>query len=189
MTQEYVALIILTLTFESIILILANIGNLEVLRDPWILVMLGFASYRGGRSLAYNHVFEWLRKPFTRIVNDSSGAGQSVESDGTGWRKAIGELLCCPVCSGTWVALVLTSLLVTFYNWGLAMTFILAAAGIGEVIHWFTTRDEWQGRQAREEAGTAWLLKNRGTIYPDRQDSTESSVEEDVSVLFRKKVK
>lgn len=170
--RYFIVLIMLSAAFESLAIIIAFRGDLAVLRDPLILAALGLAAFRGGRAISYNAVFEWLRLPFTAVVPDSSGAGMSVESKGSGIQRAIGELLCCPVCTGTWVALILAGLLVWVYPFGLVSSIVLAAAGIAEIIHWFAERNEWQGRQAREEAGTAWLLKNRGTIFPVAESET-----------------
>ncbi len=188
-TLEYIGLIFLGITFESVVAIIAKGENLSMLRDPWLLLLLGLASFRGGRALAYNYVFEWLRAPFTEVVDDSSGAGKSIMASGTGFRRVLGELLCCPICAGTWVALVLTGLLVLIYPFGLIFSFILAASGLAELVHWYAERQEWQGRQAREESGTAWLLKNKGTIYPDQQieiDSAKPDVDHPASYLFSK---
>lgn len=175
----FIVLVMLSAAFESLAVIAAYGEDLPVLHDPLILAMLGLAAFRGGRAISYNAIFEWLRLPFTEVVPDSSGAGMSVESKGSGIQRAVGELLCCPVCTGSWVALVLAGLLVWVYPFGLVMITVLAAAGIAEIIHWYAERNEWQGRAAREEAGTAWLLKNKGTIYPAAEP--ESKGEKNIS--------
>jgi hypothetical protein len=157
--RNAVFLILGLLTFVSAVVVLANLGELSVLDEPMTLVLVGLAAFRGGRAIAFNFIFEWLRAPFVDVVDDSSGAGQSIEASGSGYRRVVGELLCCPICAGTWVALVLTGLLVLVYPVGLALAFILAASGLGELLHWHAQRDEWQGRAQREEAGTAEMRK------------------------------
>jgi len=155
-----VYLVLALLTFVSATSLLAVVSNPEVLHDPLVLVLVGVAAFRGGRAIAYNFIFSWLRAPFTTVADDSSGAGKSVEACGHGLRRVMGELLCCPTCAGTWVALTLSGLLALAYPIGLTLAFVLAASGIGEILHWRAERDEWQGRATREEAGTAWLWKN-----------------------------
>jgi hypothetical protein len=155
--------------FGILLLLIANTGRLEPLLNPWMVLFVGLAAYRGGRAIAYNYIFSWLREPFTEVVDDSSGAGKSIEARGRGIRRALGELLCCPICSATWVALALTGLLVLAYQLGLVATFVLAASGVGEIFHWLSEQLEWRGRAAREEAGTAWLWKNK-RIRPDAGD-------------------
>lgn len=155
--REYIALILFGLTFESCVMLIARNPNLKEFFTPaWLAILiplLGLAAYRGGRAVTYNYIFEWLRAPFTKIVDDSSGAGKSTEADGVGLWRVIGELLCCPICSSTWVALVLVSLLLFDFSIGLVMCLILAAAGVAEILTWRSERDEWQGRHAREQAG------------------------------------
>jgi hypothetical protein len=55
----------------------------------------------------------------------------------------------------------LITLTALFPTYGLFLTYGLAVAGLAEIVHWHTERDEWQGRAAREAAGTEWLAKNR----------------------------
>ena len=68
------------------------------------LVMLGLATYRTGRLVAFERVAAPLREPVTETGPDASGAREAVVARGTGWRWTFGELLSCPTCIGTWVA-------------------------------------------------------------------------------------
>jgi len=130
------------------------------------LIALAFASFRCGRAIAFNFVFDWLRKPFTKVVKDSSGAGDSVEATGTGLRYAIGDMLCCPTCTGTWSAMILYATYSIIPNLGMALIYILAAAGLAETLHWQSEKNEWEGRESRENAGTAWMQKD--IVYSER---------------------
>jgi hypothetical protein len=49
-------------------------------------------------------VTEPYRAPFTQTVSDCTVSGDTVEATVTGWQRAIGELIACPICTGTWVA-------------------------------------------------------------------------------------
>jgi hypothetical protein len=68
------------------------------------LLVLGLAAQKISRVVTKDRVTSPLRAPFTKYEG-STGAGE-VEEDprGTGLRKAIGELITCPYCLGTWVA-------------------------------------------------------------------------------------
>ncbi len=130
--------------------------------QPWQWLAFGFAAFRGARALSYNGVFGWLRQPFNDIVPDSSGAGDSVvpRHGAQGFWYVVGDCLACPICTGTHVGGVLITLTALIPTFGLLLTYGLAVAGVGEVLHWHSERDEWQGRAAREAAGTEWLRKN-----------------------------
>lgn len=73
---------------------------------PFDLALLGLATYRAGRLIAYDKVTGPLRAPFTRTEKDESGE-EHVVAKGAGIQRAIGELLACPTCVGTWIAALL----------------------------------------------------------------------------------
>jgi hypothetical protein len=170
--RQSVVLVLFLLVFLGLIAGTGGLGRLDRLEQPWTLVLVGLAAFRGGRALAYNFIFSWLRAPFTRVVPDSSGAGDSIQASGEGLRRALGELVACPICAGTWVALVLTGCILLVYPFGMALTFVLAAAGAAEILNGWSGRDEWQARAAREQAGSAWLSKN---VSLDHQDDAPAS--------------
>lgn len=126
-------------------------------------VLLALAAYRGGRAVAFNKVFEWLRTLFRcRIVTDSSGAGENVEAcDEPGIIQALGELITCPICAGTWVAMMLMVIHSVSPEMGRGLIVILAAAGVAELLHWGSEFLSWGGRASREKAGSEWLEKNK----------------------------
>lgn len=125
-----------------------------------LFVLFGLATLRLARSLSYNLVFKWLRDLAGVVPSpDSSGAGDSNNvPDG----NPIGELLSCPICSGTWSALGLYLVYALVPEFGLALLWVFGAAGLSEVLHWWSEAQEWKGREARENAGTQWLQKNGG---------------------------
>ena len=174
--------IIFLLVFVVSVILISIYGNSEI--SPFLLAALSFAAFRGGRAISFNPIFEWLRAPFTRVVKDSSGAGDSVEPysndlsdpEDKNWHYAIGELLCCPICTGTWVATILYGLYTFVPNLGTTLIYILAAAGIAEQLHWWAEKNEWQGRASREDAGTAWLAKN--TISSEKIDGRNGVAKE-----------
>lgn len=134
--------------------------------QPWQWLAFGIAAFRGARALSYNGVFGWLRQPFIDTVPDSSGAGDSVvpRQGARGLRYVIGDCLACPICTGTHVGGVLITLTSLVPSFGLLLTYGLAVAGLAELLHWHSEREEWQGRAAREAAGTEWLHKYRSHV-------------------------
>lgn len=80
--------------------------------------------------------------------------------------RVLGELVCCPICSGTWVGAVLLLMYSLTPPFGTALIYALAAAGIAEILEWVSEYYSWRGRAAREEAGTQWIYKNQPeTMY------------------------
>ena len=147
---------------------------------PWQLALLGFGAYRGGRSLSYNGVFAWLREPFCKVVPDSSGAGDGVEPKyERGLMGSIGACLSCPICTGTHVGSFMLTLIALWPSLGITLMYGLAIAGMAEFIHWFAEMLEWRGREARENAGTQWLIKNNPTsqarVEPVKEPALEYS--------------
>ncbi|MEU3772589.1 DUF1360 domain-containing protein [Streptomyces sp. NPDC032472] len=66
------------------------------------------ATHQVARLLAKDPVTSPLRMPFTRFRGTSAPAELDEEVRGSGARKALGELLGCPFCTGLWIATALT---------------------------------------------------------------------------------
>ena len=159
---EKATLMSMDVVFFAAALAAAFLGKLPDIPNAAFVPLLGLAAFRGGRAIAHNHIFKWLRDLFKVVeVDDSSGAGKSTSASGKGTLHALQELVCCPVCSGTWVGVALLVIYSISAPYGTALIYALAAAGIGELMEWLSEFLFWKGRAAREEAGTAWLYKNR----------------------------
>ena len=126
----------------------------DALKMSWLDVfLLGMATYRMGHLLSYDRVMEPLRSLFTETVPDSTGEGDSVQPKGEGFQEVIGQLLCCPICTGTWSAAFLVYIM---YLWpGPARVFvtILAAVGISEFLNSAGELFSWGGQYARTMSG------------------------------------
>ncbi len=116
-------------------------------------LLLGLAVFRGGRLIAWDHVTEPLRAPFTEVVPDPSGAGETVEAAGAGPRRALGQLLSCPICSGTWIAAALVYGLRLFPGPTRLMVTILGATGAAEFLNSAAEALSWQAAAARQDVG------------------------------------
>jgi hypothetical protein len=118
------------------------------------LVMLGLASYRTGRMVAYDKVFETERMPFAETVPDPTGAGETVVPKGTGFRYAIGELISCPICVGTWIAAILVFGLTIMPGPTRMFLKIMSGIGLAEFINAGTEALQWNGEAARVRTGS-----------------------------------
>jgi hypothetical protein len=128
--------------------------GMDAFQLSWMdLVLLSLATYRMGHLISYDRVMEPLRSLFTETVPDSTGAGDSVEPKGTGFQNAIGQLLCCPICSGTWAAAGLVYALYTFPAPARVFITILAAVGAAEILNAAGELFSWGGQYARTMSG------------------------------------
>ncbi len=122
--------------------------------SPRDLTLLGLATYRGARLVAYDRVAEPFRDPVTETVPDEFDAGENVVAEGTGARKAIGELVSCPTCVGTWLAAGLV------YGIHLApgptrlLAAILGVSGLAELFGAFAEMLTWTAQAARKRVGS-----------------------------------
>jgi Protein of unknown function (DUF1360) len=117
------------------------------------LVMLGLATYRLGHLISFDKVTEPLRMAFTETKMDDFGAGMTVEPRGEGVQRAIGELISCPICSGTWAAAALVYLVNLFPGPGRAFITMLGAIGMGEMLHGLSEQLSWTATLARKRVG------------------------------------
>lgn len=121
------------------------------LRD---VTLLGLAAFRLGRLVSYDRVMEPLRSPFTQTVPDSTGAGESVEPKGTGWRRSAGELISCPICSGTWIAAALLYGLEFAPGPTRVLMAVMSAMGLSEMLDSLTEWLCWNAQAARKQVGS-----------------------------------
>ena len=71
---------------------------------PWDMVVIAGATHRLSRLVAKDPVTSPLRAPFARFKGTTGPAELAEEVRGSGLRKAIGELLTCPFCTGMWIS-------------------------------------------------------------------------------------
>ena len=105
-------------------------------RDPqehtWLdLATLGAASFKAARTITGDEVTSFLRDPFvTREAHE--GHEQPVETGDL--RQAIGELVTCSRCIGTWVAAALASTQVLAPRFGRLLTWTLGTAALNDFL-------------------------------------------------------
>jgi hypothetical protein len=95
------------------------------------LLMLGAATFKASRTISRDDVASFIRQPF---VDGDAGRGDE-EPVATGdLQQAIGELVTCSRCVGTWVAAGLTTAQVVAPRFGRLLTWSLAAAGVNDFL-------------------------------------------------------
>jgi Protein of unknown function (DUF1360) len=98
-------------------------------QTPLDLVVLAAASFKAARTLAHDEVTSFLREPF--VEGEAHEGGEEPIETGD-YRQAIGELVTCSRCGGTWAAAALASTQILAPRFGRLLTWSLAAAGIND---------------------------------------------------------
>jgi hypothetical protein len=90
---------------------------------------LSAASFKAGRTLARDEVTSFLRDPF--VEGEAHEGGEDPVQSGD-FRQAIGELVTCSRCGGTWTAAALATTQILAPRFGRLLTWSLAAAGVND---------------------------------------------------------
>jgi Protein of unknown function (DUF1360) len=96
------------------------------------LVALSAATFKTARTIARDEVTSFLREPFVE-GRAHEGNGERPKQTG-GMEQAIGELVTCPRCVGTWAAAGLAAAQVVAPKSGRLLTWTLAGAGINDFL-------------------------------------------------------
>jgi hypothetical protein len=91
------------------------------------LVPIGVATFALSKLVAKEKVDAWVREPFVEEHPDGAR-----EPKGHGMRYAVGELLSCTRCVGTWSALGLVALRVTRPREARVVNAVLAASAVND---------------------------------------------------------
>ena len=97
--------------------------------DALDLVVLGAATFKASRTITRDQVTSFLREPF---VEGEAHEGDEEPVETGDLRQAIGELVTCSRCIGTWVAAGLGTTQVLAPRFGRLLTWSLAVAGIND---------------------------------------------------------
>jgi hypothetical protein len=96
------------------------------------LAVLAAATFKAARTIADDEVTSFLRAPF---VQGEAHTGDDEQPKETGdVRQAIGELLTCSRCIGTWAAAGLATTQILAPRVGRILTWTLAAAGANDFL-------------------------------------------------------
>jgi hypothetical protein len=98
-------------------------------QTPLDYAVLSMASFKAARTLARGEVTSFLREPF---VMGKAYAGDEEPVETGDFRQAIGELVTCSRCGGTWAAAGLAVSQILAPRFGRLLTWSLAAAGAND---------------------------------------------------------
>jgi len=105
-THDYAALVAVFNSLLAIALLVRKCSREPLPKrvEPQDLVLFALATQKLSRVITKDKVTAALRAPFTE-VEGKGGAGELEERPrGHGLRRAIGDLITCPFCFGTWIA-------------------------------------------------------------------------------------
>jgi hypothetical protein len=91
---------------------------------------LGLATFKASRTVSRDRVTSFVREPF---VEETAYDGDETPA-GTGMRRAVGELVTCTRCVGTWVAAGLAVSLSVSPRFGRLLVWSLDAAAINDFL-------------------------------------------------------
>jgi hypothetical protein len=106
-------------------------------RDPQCqsaldLVVLCAATFKAARTIARDDVTSFVRAPFVEGEAGHDAAERPVQEGGI--QQALGELVTCSRCVGTWAAAALASTQILAPRFGRPLTWSLAAAAANDVL-------------------------------------------------------
>jgi len=105
-------------------------------RDPYEhtaidLATLALATFKTARTLSRDEVASFIREPF---VEGHAHEGNEHAVETGGMRQAVGELVTCTRCVGTWAAAGLGATQIVAPRFGRLLTWTLGAAGLNDFL-------------------------------------------------------
>ncbi|MCA1604263.1 MAG: DUF1360 domain-containing protein [Acidobacteria bacterium] len=82
----------------------ARSGRLEDRVSAADVALLGITTHKISRIVTRTEVMNFLRAPFTKYEGPRQLNEVNQQPKGVGLSRAMGELLACPLCIGTWIA-------------------------------------------------------------------------------------
>ena len=95
------------------------------------LTVLGLAAFKASRTISHDEVTSFMREPFVEGTA-KEGAEEPIESGDL--RQAVGELVTCSRCVGTWVAAGLGATQILAPRFGRVLAWTLAAGGLNDFL-------------------------------------------------------
>lgn len=82
----------------------ANSGRLEDRMSAADVALLGMTTHKIARIVTRGGVTNFLRAPFTEYEGQANLNEVNQKPRGEGLRRAMGELMACPLCIGAWIS-------------------------------------------------------------------------------------
>ncbi|HZU11999.1 MAG TPA: DUF1360 domain-containing protein [Chloroflexota bacterium] len=124
---QYAALIALyNLIFGGFILLYRRWSHPLERLSGLDLAMLGLATLRLSKLVSEDEITAVLRRPLVQVEGDQK------KPRGHGLRWALGKLVLCPTCTGTWIAAFLTYALHLFPRYTRPFLALMSASGISQ---------------------------------------------------------
>jgi hypothetical protein len=101
-------------------------------QTPLDLAVLAAATFKAARTVARDEVTSFLRAPFVRGHAHSGEDEEPVPTGG--FDQAVGELVTCTRCVGTWTAAALASTQILAPRFGRLLTWSLGAAALNDFL-------------------------------------------------------
>ena len=108
------------------------LGREPQCRTPLDFAMLAAATFKAARTLARDDVTSFIRQPFVRGEAGTEDEEEPVQTGGM--QQALGELVTCTRCVGTWAAAGLASTQILAPRFGRLLTWSLAAAAANDFL-------------------------------------------------------
>jgi len=93
------------------------------------LAVLGLATFKAARTITRDEVTSFIREPF--VEGEAHAGGEQAVETGD-MRQAIGELVTCSRCVGTWAAAGLAATQIVAPRFGRLLTWTLATAALND---------------------------------------------------------
>jgi len=105
-------------------------------RSPYTNTALDFAvlaaaSFKAARTISRDKITSFVREP---LVEGTAYDGEDEQPGGDGFKRAMGELVTCTRCIGTWTAAGLTSTQILAPRFGRLLTWSLAASAASDFL-------------------------------------------------------
>ena len=96
------------------------------------LALLGLATFKASRTVARDTVTSFVREPF--VEGDAYDGEDEEPTHETEMKQAIGELVTCTRCIGTWIGAGLASIQILAPRTGRLLTTVLAAGAVNDFL-------------------------------------------------------
>lgn len=99
---------------------------------PTDLALLGLATFKASRTVARDKVTSFVREPF--VEGDAYDGEDERPTHDTELKQALGELVTCTRCIGTWIGAGLASTQILAPRTGRLLTAVLAAGAVNDFL-------------------------------------------------------